>query len=141
MTFAGPAVEDMREVERNFPANFTCDQIVERLGWTKAKARQAIVMGLSLDFFRVVNECPETRLTTYESVLWRRKWVTKPWRKHGRRELGSGYEGQGENVLPVCDGAGLGRNVPNLSIQIRELIKQTIQRPPLNVSGGSQCAE
>jgi hypothetical protein len=90
MTFAGPALDDVKTIRRNFPRQFTHEQVMSKLGWTKAKARQAIVMGVSQDYFRIMGEHdPDTRWVTYENVEWRQQWITSNWgvSDEWRREL------------------------------------------------------
>lgn len=77
MTFAGPAEEDLREILRLFPKEFTTDMAVEATGWPLKKVRQAIVMGLSQD--RVMSREINQYYRIYENVAWRREWVTKRW--------------------------------------------------------------
>lgn len=91
MTFSGPALQDVYTIRENFSRQFTHEQVMERLGWTKAKARQAIVMGVSQDYFRIVGEQdPNTRWVAYENVAWRKEWMTKCWGvSDERRELAS----------------------------------------------------
>lgn len=79
MTFFGPAEEDVKKIKEEFPRDFTHPQVMDKLGWDKAKARQAIVMGLSLDYFRVGQEDKEKRLMVYENAEWRRNWTTRRW--------------------------------------------------------------
>ena len=145
MTFAGPAEADIKIIREHFPREFTIADVREKLGWTHAKARQAIVMGVSLDYFHPLVERGvehEGRLTTYENVEWRKQWITKPWgNSYGRRELGSGQSGQGENVLSVCNGAGEGGDSSHLSNQVRQSVWEAGECPAPNVSGGSQRAE
>ena len=77
MTFVGPALQDVGTIQENFPRQFTIEQVMAELDWEN-KARQAIVMGLSQDFFRALSEERNTQLVIYENVQWRRSWLTKP---------------------------------------------------------------
>ena len=79
MTFAGPALDDVKIIRKHFPRDFTHEQVVEKLGWSKAKARQAIVMGVSQDYFRILSEDPDTRFVSYENTEWRQQWMTSNW--------------------------------------------------------------
>ena len=79
MTFFGPALQDVGTIQENFPRQFTIEQVMAELDWEKNKARQAIVMGLSQDFFRATSEERSTQLVIYENAQWRRNWLTKPW--------------------------------------------------------------
>lgn len=80
MTFSGPAQQDVQTIREHFPRDFTHEQVMEKLGWDRAKARQAIVMGVSLDYFRIMGEKdPDSRWVTYENVEWRRRWITNSW--------------------------------------------------------------
>ena len=40
MTFYGPAEEDIKKIREEFPRDFTHPQVMDKLGWDKAKARQ-----------------------------------------------------------------------------------------------------
>ena len=77
MTFIGPAEEDLNEILKVCPRDFTTEMAVEATGWPIKKVRQAIVMGLSQDrlMSREINQC----YRIYENVAWRREWVTKRW--------------------------------------------------------------
>ena len=79
MTFAGPALQDVGTIQENFPRQFTLQEVADKLGWDKPKARQAIVMGLSQDYFRSLSEDPVTRVVIYENTAWRRQWITNDW--------------------------------------------------------------
>ena len=87
MTFQGPALQDVGTIQENFPRQFTIEQVMAELDWEKNKARQAIVMGLSQDFFRALSEERNTQLVIYENVQWRRNWLTKPWVSDWVQEL------------------------------------------------------
>jgi hypothetical protein len=89
MTFTGTALEDITRIRQEFPREFTHSQLCEHFGWEKARARQAIVMGVSQDYFRIVGaEDSVTQWVTYENVAWRRQWMTKRWGvSDERREL------------------------------------------------------
>ena len=77
MTFAGPAEEDLREILRLCPRDFTTEMAMEATGWGIKKVRQAIVMGLSQD--RLMSRDISNSYKVYENVAWRREWVTKRW--------------------------------------------------------------
>ena len=89
MTFRGTALEDIAKIRQTFPRHFTHAQLCERFGWEKARARQAIVMGVAEDYFRILGEQdPDTRWVTYENVAWRKQWMTSNWGvSHEWREL------------------------------------------------------
>ena len=80
MTFVGPALENAHKIRAHFPSTFKHAEVMEKLGWTHAVARQAIVMGVSQDLFRILGaENAKTQYVTYENVEWRRNWLCKPW--------------------------------------------------------------
>ncbi len=79
MTFSGPALQDIKTIREHFPRDFTHEQVMEKLGWSKAKTRQAIVMGVSQDYFRIQSEDPDTRVFSYENTEWRKQWMTSNW--------------------------------------------------------------
>lgn len=89
MTFSGTALEDISKIRQAFPRDFTHAQLCEHFGWEKKRARQAIVMGISQDYFRIVGaEDATTQWVTYENAAWRKQWMTKSWGvSHERREL------------------------------------------------------
>lgn len=79
MTFVGPALQDVGKIQLVFPRQFTLQEVVDKMGWDKPKARQAIVMGLSQDYFRSLSEDPVTRVVVYENTAWRKQWITNNW--------------------------------------------------------------
>ena len=80
MDYAGTALEDIYAIRQVFPRAFTHAEVMEHFGWEKARARQAIVMGVSQDYFRVMGEQSEdNRWISYENVEWRRHWITSDW--------------------------------------------------------------
>ncbi len=79
MSFTGPALQDVQTIREHFPRDFTHEQVMDKLGWDKAKARQAIVMGVSQDYFRILSEDPGTRFVSYENTEWRQQWMTSSW--------------------------------------------------------------
>lgn len=89
MTFSGTALEDITKIRQAFPREFTHAQLCEHFGWEKKRARQAVVMGVSQDYFRIVGaEDATTQWVTYENVAWRKQWMTKSWGvSDERREL------------------------------------------------------
>ena len=76
-----------RHDPRELPRHVHDQQVMAELNWEKNKARQAIVMGLSQDFFRALSEERNTQLVIYENVRWRRNWLTKPWVSDWVQEL------------------------------------------------------
>jgi len=78
VTFCGPAEEDMAEMLKVLPRDFTTEQAVEATGWEVKKVRQAIVMGLSQDRL-MARELSGTSYRVYENVAWRKEWITKRW--------------------------------------------------------------
>ena len=80
MTFSGSALEDVSKIRKAFPREFTHAQLCEHFGWEKARARQAIIMGVSQDYFRILGaEDTATQWVTYENVAWRKQWLTSNW--------------------------------------------------------------
>ena len=80
MNYAGTALEDISKIRQAFPRDFTHAQLCEHFGWDKARARQAIVMGVSQDYFRILGaEDTTTQWVTYENVAWRKQWMTSNW--------------------------------------------------------------
>ena len=88
MTFVGPALENAHKIRAHFPTTFKHAEVMEKLGWNHAVARQAIVMGVSQDLFRILGaENASTQFVTYENVQWRKNWLTRPWVSDWVREL------------------------------------------------------
>ena len=88
MTFAGPALDNAHKIRAHFPTKFKHAEVMEKLGWEHKVARQAIVMGVSLDLFRILGaENAKTQYVTYENVEWRRNWITRPWVSSWVQEL------------------------------------------------------
>ena len=81
MTFRGPAEQDLDEMLKVLPREFTTEMVVEITGWDIKKARQAVVMGLSHDRL-MPREIGGTSYRIYENVAWRKEWVTKSWRTY-----------------------------------------------------------
>jgi hypothetical protein len=80
MNYAGTALEDIAAIRQAFPRDFTHSEVMDHFGWGKARARQAIVMGVSKDYFRIVGaEDATTQWVTYENVEWRKHWITSDW--------------------------------------------------------------
>ena len=90
MTFAGPALDNAHKIRAHFPTTFKHAEVMEKMGWNHAVARQAIVMGVSQDLFRILGaEDPRTGYVLYENVGWRKSWLTRPWVSDWVRELES----------------------------------------------------
>lgn len=81
MTWHGPAEQDLAEMLKVVPRDFTTEQAIEATGWELKKVRQAIVMGLSQDKLipREIARGEASHYKVYENVAWRREWVTKSW--------------------------------------------------------------
>ena len=80
MSFTGPALQDVHAIREAFPRGFTHQEVMDRFDWPQNKARQAIVMGVSQDYFRILGaEDQRTQWVTYENAQWRRNWLTTPW--------------------------------------------------------------
>ena len=78
MSFTGPAEEDLNEMLKILPREFTLEMVVDKTGWPINRARQAVVMGLSHDRL-MPREIKGTSYRVYENLAWRREWVTKSW--------------------------------------------------------------
>ena len=90
MTFVGPALENAHKIRAQSPSTFIHAEVMEKLGWEHKVARQAIVMGVSQDLFRILGaENASTQFVTYENVAWRKNWLTRPWVSDWVRELES----------------------------------------------------
>ena len=77
MSFKGPAENDLGVMLSVLPREFTTEQAVQATGWETKKVRQAIVMGVSQD--KLLPRDIENNFKMYESIAWRKEWVTKPW--------------------------------------------------------------
>ena len=81
MTWTGSAEQDLKEMLKVVPRDFTTEQAIEATGWKLSKVRQAIVLGLSQDRLipREINRGEANYYKVYENVAWRKEWVTKRW--------------------------------------------------------------
>lgn len=62
---------------------FTTWDVAKWLDLNYRQARAVIVYGVSEEKIRMVQnltEASHTECALYESILWRREWVTRPWK-------------------------------------------------------------
>lgn len=61
---------------------FTAEDLVHKMHIPMVEVRQMIYLGVQTDRLRVAIEQGRYGRTTtlYESVTWRREWMSKPWR-------------------------------------------------------------
>lgn len=139
MTFCGTSSNDVQKILRQFPRSFTTEDIANHFGWERQRVRQALVTGQQMDLIRMLYDAhPSTTGRTYaiyEHGSWRKEWITRTWRgKNAGSVMGSGQQGESGSVLPVCEGASGRKYPPYLSDQVRQSVKQTIERASLDVS-------
>ena len=88
MTFKGTGLDDLQSILRQFPRDFTIEDVIAYFEWPAKRARQAIVNGQQTDALRTIADirCSETGGTSYvvyENTQWRKEWITRAW---GNRE-------------------------------------------------------
>lgn len=91
MSFTGTGLEDLELILNTFPRTFTVQDVVNQFGWTKGRARQAIVNGQQNDSLRTNTERVTnhgiSQLAIYENNRWRAEWIKRAWGPHHERNM------------------------------------------------------
>jgi hypothetical protein len=91
MSFTGTGLEDLELILNAFPRTFTVEDVVNQFGWTKGRARQAIVNGQQNDSLRTNTERVTnhgiSQLAIYENNRWRAEWIKRAWGPHHERNM------------------------------------------------------
>ena len=87
MTFKGTGLDDLQSILRQFPRDFTIEDVTAYFEWPISRARQAIIAGQQTDSLRLLQDHRNGQASSgyaiYENVRWRREWITRAW---GNRE-------------------------------------------------------
>ena len=87
MTFKGTGLDDLQSILRQFPRDFTIEDVTAYFDWPTNRARQAIIAGQQTDILRLVEDHRGGQAISgyavYENTQWRKEWITRAW---GNRE-------------------------------------------------------